>query len=128
MSQSEISPSMEDYLETIYNLVQENKVARTRDIAAALAVKMPSVTSALRKLSELGMINYDPYQYITLTAEGEVHAQQTLQKHETLSEFFHKIVKLEQPRAAELACTLEHHMDMEDLEKFAQVLKDQSKS
>lgn len=124
MSHPEMTPSMEDYLEAIYSLVQENKVARTRDIALSLSVKMPSVTSALKKLSDLGMVNYYPYQYITLTKEGERHAKQTLQKHHTLKEFFESVVDIPSTKASELACMLEHHIDMKGLEKFSVVIRE----
>ncbi|WP_027390505.1 metal-dependent transcriptional regulator [Chrysiogenes arsenatis] len=116
--QQDISSSMEDYLEAIYTLTQRDHVARTRDIAKNLNVKMPSVTSALKKLSEHGLVNYDPYQYITLTDQGEKLAKQTLQKHRALTIFFQRVVALNEEMASRLACQLEHHIDMKTLDKF----------
>ena len=46
-----LSQSLEDYLEAIFHLIQENRVARVKDVAARLSVQMPSVTGALRSLS-----------------------------------------------------------------------------
>jgi Mn-dependent DtxR family transcriptional regulator len=40
-----LTPTMEDYLEAIYNLVREKRVVRVRDIAKRLGVKMPTVTN-----------------------------------------------------------------------------------
>lgn len=50
---------MEDYLETIFNLEIDKKVVRVKDIAGRLKVKMPSVTSMLKTLSERGLVNYE---------------------------------------------------------------------
>ena len=46
-----LSESLEDYLEVIYHLVEEKKVARVRDIANRKGVKMSSVVGALRRLA-----------------------------------------------------------------------------
>jgi DtxR family Mn-dependent transcriptional regulator len=76
-----LSQSLEDYLEMIYRLEEAHKVARVRDIAGRLGVKMSSVTSALRHLSRHGLVNYDPYQYITLTGPGRKKARQLDETH-----------------------------------------------
>jgi DtxR family Mn-dependent transcriptional regulator len=70
-----LSSSLEDYLETIYWIVQDSQVARVKDIAKSLGVSKPSVTGALRALASKGLVNYDRYQYITLTDEGRQVAQ-----------------------------------------------------
>ena len=44
-----LSESLEDYLEVIFHLVKEKKVARVRDIAGRKGVKMSSVVGALRR-------------------------------------------------------------------------------
>ena len=62
--------SMEDYLEAIAVLRGKGKVVRVKQISRALGVKMPSVTSAMRKLSEEGLVKHERYGYMELTAEG----------------------------------------------------------
>ena len=62
-----LTSAMEDYLEAIYHLEQERRIARVRDIADRLGVKMSSVSSALKSLGSRGFIRYDPHQFITLT-------------------------------------------------------------
>ena len=49
-----LTGSLEDYLETIYLLIRDRKVARVKDIAEARDVRMASVTPAMRRLAELG--------------------------------------------------------------------------
>ena len=55
----EMSQPLEDYLETIYLLVQEHGFARVRDIARARDVKAATVSIALRKLAELDLVRYE---------------------------------------------------------------------
>ena len=53
-----LSASLEDYLEAIFHIVAEKKVARAKEIAEALQVSRPSVTGALHALAERGLVNY----------------------------------------------------------------------
>ena len=68
-----LTPSLEDYLETILLLVRRDRVARVRDIAGHMGVAMSSVTAALKSLSKRKLVNYDPYEVITLTASGRAY-------------------------------------------------------
>ena len=62
-----LSSSLEDYLEVIFHLVAAKQVARVKDIAKKIQVKNSSVTGALRPLADKGLINYTPYDVVTLT-------------------------------------------------------------
>ena len=103
-----ISASMEDYLEAIYQIVQENKVARSRDISKQLGVTNASVTGALRTLSERSLINYAPYELITLTGEGSRIAEDVVQRHSLLKEFFISVLGIDEEEAGDNACKMEH--------------------
>jgi DtxR family transcriptional regulator, Mn-dependent transcriptional regulator len=106
-----LSSNMEDYLEVIHHLILEHRVARVRDIASALDVKMPSVTGALKKLSEKGLVNYDPHQVITLTPEGEKIAEKLVNNHKIISRFLNKVLCIEKDIAEKNACRIEHIID-----------------
>jgi DtxR family transcriptional regulator, Mn-dependent transcriptional regulator len=121
-----LSSSLEDYLEAIYNLVSENKVARSKDIATCLKVSKASVTGALRHLSEKGLINYDPYKFITMTDRGEMVAKLIVRRHEVLKEFLIDILSIEPELADESACKMEHAISGEVIDKlllFANFIK-----
>ena len=62
----ELSSTLEDYLEAICRLEQEKGFARVRDIARALGVANSTATAALQALSKKGLINYEPYEPVTL--------------------------------------------------------------
>ena len=61
-----LSGSREDYLETIYELIEKNAVARVKDIAARLNVSKPSVHCAISEFKKHGLVEQEPYGYITL--------------------------------------------------------------
>lgn len=106
-----LSPSLEDYLEVIFHLVRENSVARATSIARRMRVSKSSVTGALKHLSAKGMIHYDPYSFVTLTPQGEVHAQRIVGRHSILSEFLRDALGVPAKTAELNACRMEHAVD-----------------
>ena len=105
---SALSESMEDYLETIFLLIRDHAVARSRDIAARLKVNRSSVTGALQALAERKLVNYEPYGYVTLTAPGEDVARKVLRRHEVLKDFLVQVLAVDEKTADENACRMEH--------------------
>lgn len=103
-----LSASQEDYLEAVYHIVREKKVARAKDIAKRLNVRASSVTNALRVLSSLGLINYAPYDLITLTDEGLVRAREIVARHDALANFMVTVLGVDPVEADQAACKMEH--------------------
>lgn len=114
----ELTESLEDYLETILQLQEEHKVARVKDIAAHLNVKMPSVTNALKILKSKGLIDYERNSFITLTSEGESLALKIIHKHEVCKDFFLRVFNLPLNDADRLACSVEHHITENTMNKW----------
>ena len=113
-----LSATQEDYVETIFRLAEENRVARVKDIAAHLGVHKSSVTGALRSLSEMGLVNYEPYGYITLTAVGEQRARRVLRRHEDLQSFLTEVLGLDDGTAEDAACKMEHTLPDPVVDRF----------
>lgn len=105
-----LSPNMEDYMENIALLLKENDVVRVKDIAKKLNIKMPSVTAALQKLKEKGLVDYEKYGHVQLTKKGKEIADTIYEKHSFLTEFFKNILSMDQKSAEDQACKLEHHL------------------
>ncbi len=121
-----LSASLEDYLEVIFHLEKSHRVARAKDIADQMNVQRASVTGALRALAHRGLINYSPYSYITLTAEGRTIARDIIHRHDTLKTFFMDTLQLDQAQAEANACRIEHAIDpvaMERLVHFVEFIK-----
>lgn len=115
----ELTSSLEDYLETIYLIISEKEAVRPKDIAKRLNVSNASVTGALKTLSDKGMINYAPYDAITLTNEGRMAAMDVLRRHELLHDFFTNVLGVSKEEADKAACAMEHGISPEVLEKLA---------
>jgi len=109
----QLSASMEDYLEAIFNLAGSSKVARSKDIAKLLGVSRASVTGALRQLKRRGLANYKPYGFITLTEEGKAAAAEVVRRHNILKFFFVNILGLDADTAQQAACRAEHTLGPE---------------
>jgi len=113
-----LSPTLEDYLEAIYHIEKEKRVARPRDISRAQNVAGSTVTAALQSLSEKGLVNYEPYELITLTDEGRERAEELATRHRIIRDFLQNVLGLEAERADAAACGMEHVIDGEALERF----------
>lgn len=123
MSQKiELSASLEDYLEAIYHIAQEKQAARAKDISVRLRVNNSSVTGALRALAEKELVNYSPYDLISLTNKGRAAAKEIVRRHETLHKFFVNILDVDELEAEKAACKMEHSVPGSILEKFVQFI------
>ena len=114
----ELTKSLEDYLETVYLLVRDGGYARVRDIAKARSVKASSVTPALRRLSDMGLVDYERREYVKLTPDGETAARRVLSRHRLLTRFFGKFLGMSAGAAEEEACSLEHALSDEGMERM----------
>jgi len=123
MPQGIPSQSAEDYLERIYELIEEKGYARVVDIASSLDVKQASVTSMVQKLGELGYLNYEKYRGLILTDKGREVACKIQRRHETLSRFFSLFGLAAETQRQDIE-GIEHHLSsatvevLEDLAKF----------
>jgi len=117
MGKDNLSPTLEDYLEAIYQIITMRKVARSMEIADRLKVKRSSVTIALRSLAEKGLINYEVRSYVTLTDEGNRVARCVDRRHHILFELFTQVFGLSDDEANIAACRMEHGMTSEVCKK-----------
>ncbi|MBI9085304.1 MAG: metal-dependent transcriptional regulator [Desulfobacterales bacterium] len=118
-----LSESLEDYLETILGLEQSQKVARAKDIADRMGVLRGSVTGALKSLAEKGLINYEPYSFITLTPKGAAIAGEVARRHKAIKAFLQNVLLLEEESADENACRMEHAMDKDAIDRLVQFIE-----
>ena len=118
-----LSASLEDYIEAISHIVDEKKVARGKDIAERLKVSRASVTEALRSLSKKGLVNYEPYEVITLTETGKVAAEDVIRRHGALKDFFIKVLAIDDTIAEESACRIEHAAPPEVIDQLIRFVK-----
>ena len=114
----ELTPTLEDYLRVIHRIERARKVARPKDVAGAQNVASSTVTAALQSLAERGMINYEPYELITLTDRGRDRAEQLAVRHHIVRNFLEDILGVEVPQAETTACRMEHAVGGQTLDRF----------
>jgi DtxR family Mn-dependent transcriptional regulator len=117
-----LSESLQDYLEAVYWLVQRDRVARMKEIAAMLGVGKSSVTGAARALAERGLVNYGPYQFVTLTEEGEALGRELVGRHRVLKRFLMEVLAVPEAEAEAVGCKMEHAIRGDVLDRFVRFL------
>ncbi len=113
---------MEDYLEVIYELVEQKGYATAVDISNYLNVSSPSVTKMMQRLDETGYLNYEKYRGIRLTNEGIQIAESIRSRHGLLAEFF-RIIGVNEEDANSDAEGIEHHLHPETIHKLEEFIK-----
>jgi len=113
---------LEDYLEAIFHVAADKGAARAKDISKRMKINSSSVTGALRALAERGLVNYAPYDIVTLTPKGVRLAKDVIRRHEVLRDFFVKVLAVEESEGEEGACKMEHAVPRNILERLVQYI------
>ena len=121
-----LSPSSEDYLEAIHQLLKEEPHVHSVQVAQRLKVSKPSVNKAVNVLKEAGLVEQEPYGTIWLTDEGQKLAQQIAYRHNVLKTFLTDILGVDPETAEEDACRMEHAISNETLEKWSEYMRRQN--
>ncbi len=104
--------SAEDYLERILMLEQDHAKVRSIDIAEGLSVSKPSVSIALKKLREAGLVEMEHSGAVHLTHDGREIARKVYARHTLLTNAL-TAIGVEPDKAAEEACRIEHDISDE---------------
>jgi len=123
MGVSNRTTSEEGYLKTIALLGKEGKVVRVSEIAKMLKVKVPSVTEALTKLSEAGLVKHQRYGGVELTSEGARIARDVSRRHEVLRRFLSDILNVHPEIAERDAFGMEHALSTDSLDRMAKFVE-----
>jgi DtxR family manganese transport transcriptional regulator len=116
--QSELA---EDYVELIDELIRETGEARTVDISRRLGVSHVTVTKALVRLQEAGLVTSRPYRSNFLTDSGRAMASACRERHALVRRFL-IAVGVPESAAAIDAEGIEHHVSAATLEAMRRFL------
>ena len=115
-----LSESLEDYLEAILHVQEKKGAAKPKDLANRLSVGPSAVTAALRNLADRELVNYAPYELVTLTDSGRAIAEDVAKRHEALKQFFVRVLGVNEDVADSGACRIEHSVPREIVARFIQ--------
>jgi DtxR family Mn-dependent transcriptional regulator len=104
-----ISFTEENYLKIIHRLSEAtSEDISTNAVAELMQTKAASVTDMLRKLAEKGWVNYQKYQGVRLSPEGEKIALSIVRKHRLWEVFLVDKMGFNWDEVHEIAEQLEH--------------------
>ncbi|HEY8927875.1 MAG TPA: metal-dependent transcriptional regulator [Mucilaginibacter sp.] len=108
----------ENYLKSIYHLASNAEMVSTNQLAALLNTKASSVTDMLKKLADKELINYTPYQGVSLTPAGERIAINIIRKHRLWEFFLVEKLNFKWDEVHEMAEELEHISSTELIDRL----------
>src|SRR5919109_3034051 len=103
-----LSATVEEYLETIYNMSAEDEVVIGARLAEKFHVSAPTVTEMLKRLVRDGYIEMDNKRQVTLTEAGKQAAEAVLRRHRLTERFLVDMLGMQWHQVHEEACRLEH--------------------
>jgi DtxR family Mn-dependent transcriptional regulator len=117
--------TVEDYLKCILLCEQEAPSARvsTGRIANELHVAPATVTSMLKTLAGSGLVSYEPYSGVSLTAAGHQLALHVLRRHRLVELFLVRVMGMDWAEVHEEAELLEHSVSDRLIERMDQMLE-----
>jgi DtxR family transcriptional regulator, Mn-dependent transcriptional regulator len=107
------SEALENYLKTIYELSASATEASAQEIAVRVGVSAPAVSKMLRHLAQHHLVDYTPYQPVTLTALGERVALEVIRHHRLLELYLMESLGYGWEQVHDEAERLEHHISEE---------------
>ncbi len=112
-----LTPALEDYLETMWEILQVKKVAQVTEIAERRGVNVASVTPAMRRLMKMGLVDYTARAYVDLTPKGMDIARRVKTRHNIIKRFLSEILGVSESNAAQDACAAEHMFSDETIDR-----------
>ncbi|WP_010274087.1 transcriptional regulator MntR [Paenibacillus senegalensis] len=108
------TPSMEDYLERIYKLIDEKGYARVSDIAEGLEVHPSSVTKMIQKLDKDNYLIYEKYRGLILTPKGKKMGKRLMDRHHLLEDFL-TVIGVQEENIYSDVEGIEHHLSWDSI-------------
>jgi len=108
------TPSMEDYLERIYKLIDEKGYARVSDIAEGLEVHPSSVTKMIQKLDKDNYLIYEKYRGLVLTNKGKKMGKRLVDRHDLLESFL-TVIGVQEENIYKDVEGIEHHLSWDSI-------------
>ena len=123
MNNRELSENIEEYLEVLYKYGNKESYLSTTKISKMLKIAPSSVSQMLKKLEDLGYINYVPYKGANLSDEGFKIAQKITRKHRILEKFLIDVLNISPQNVHLQACDMEHSLSDEAERAMCHILK-----
>jgi len=111
------TPTMEDYIELIYQLIDTKGYARVSDIAEDLEVHPSSVTKMVQKLDKDNFLIYERYRGFVLTDKGKEIGERLVFRHDLLEQFL-EVIGVDADKIYDDVEGIEHHLSWNAIDRI----------
>lgn len=115
------TPTMEDYIEQIYQLIDTKGYARVSDMAEELDVHPSSVTKMVQKLDKDKYLIYEKYRGFVLTEKGKKIGERLVFRHELLEQFL-ELIGVEEDNIYDDVEGIEHHLSWNSIDRIGDLV------
>ena len=112
----------ENYLKALFALSKETDEVTVNELSKQLGIKMPTVTSMMKKLAEKKLVNYQSYKPLRLTEKGKREAGIIIRKHRLTEMFLVELMGFGWEEVHEIAEQVEHVQSPDFFEKMDKML------
>jgi DtxR family Mn-dependent transcriptional regulator len=112
----------ENYLKALFNIANENGEVNVTELSKRLSIKMPTVTSMMKKLAEKKLVHYKSYKPLRLTDKGKKEAGLIIRKHRLTEMFLVDKMKFGWEDVHDIAEQIEHIQSAVFFDKMDELL------
>lgn len=112
----------ENYLKALFNIANESGEVNVAELSKSLEIKMPTVTSMMKKLGEKKLVHYESYKPLRLTEKGKKEAGLIIRKHRLTEMFLVDKMKMGWEDVHDIAEQIEHIQSVAFFEKMDEML------
>lgn len=98
----------ENYLKALFSLSNEHGEVNVNDLSKRLEIKMPTVTSMMKKLAEKELVHYEKYRPVRLSEMGKKAATHIIRKHRLTEMFLVEVMGFGWEEVHDIAEQIEH--------------------
>jgi len=112
----------ENYLKALFNLSNGTGVVNVNELSKHLNIKMPTVTSMMKKLAAKNLVHYESYKPLKLTDLGKKEAAAIIRKHRLMEMFLVEKMGFGWEQVHDIAEQIEHIQSPLFFEKMDELL------
>jgi DtxR family transcriptional regulator, Mn-dependent transcriptional regulator len=117
-----VSRTEENYLKALFNLASESGEVNVNELSKALDIKMPTVTSMMKKLAKIKLVHYERYKPLKLTEKGKKEAGLIIRKHRLTEMYLAEKMGFGWEDVHDIAEQVEHVQSTELFDKMDELL------
>ncbi len=117
-----ISSTHEMYLKVLHESRGEHGISRVSDLAKKLDVSPGTVSSVLKKLERMHLVEHERYGFVALTPDGSGVAECVIRRYETIRALLVDVLGVEPETAAVDACMMEHAVSPDTVARMQELL------